>query len=105
MKCPDCGYENKEGARACKRCSRDLTLSPPWFPDIKWHLKTLGIIYAATAALYFAVSGFLKTLPKPYDIRNVPIELTPWLNSRIMKGGVPGEPPATPETHAPVAEP
>ncbi len=105
MKCPDCGYDNKEGARACKRCSRDLTLSPPWFPDFKWHLKTLGVIYAATIVFYFAVSAFLKTLPKPYDIRNIPLEMTPWLNSHLPKGGTAGEPSAPAEAPTPATEP
>ena len=79
MKCPGCGYDNKEGIKLCKKCGRDLTVSPPWFPDYKWHLKTLGIIYAVTAVFYFIATAALKKLPKPYDIRHVPPEMTPWL--------------------------
>ena len=79
MKCLNCGQENKDSAKACKKCSRDLTIPPAWFPDAAWHLKTLGTIYAALIVVYFGVSHLLKTLPKPYDVRQVPIELTPWL--------------------------
>jgi hypothetical protein len=74
-----CGQENKETAKACKKCGRDLTIPPAWFPDAKWHLRTLGIIYACLVVCYFGVSYLLRKLPKPYNIRKIPIEMTPWL--------------------------
>ena len=79
MKCMNCGQENKETAKACKKCGRDLTIPPAWFPDAKWHLRTLGIIYACLVVFYFGVTFLLRKLPKPYNIRNIPIEMTPWL--------------------------
>ena len=79
MRCINCSQENKETARMCKKCGRDLTVPPAWFPDWKWHAKTLGIIYACVTALYFTVTFALKSLPKPYQIRNIPPEMTPWL--------------------------
>lgn len=79
MKCMNCGQENKDSAKACRKCSRDLSIPPAWFPDGAWHLKTLGIIYAVLAAFYFGVSALLKSLPKPYHVRDIPIEMTPWL--------------------------
>ena len=79
MKCMNCGQENKDTAKACKKCSRDLTIPPAWFPDAKWHLRTLGIIYACLIVFYFGVSYLLRKLPKPYHIRRIPIEMTPWL--------------------------
>lgn len=54
-------------------------LSPPWFPDAAWHLKTLLVIYALLTGVYFGVSALLKTLPKPYELRRPPVEMTPWL--------------------------
>ncbi len=54
-------------------------LSPPWFPDARWHLKTLGIIYALLVVVYFGVSALLSRLPKPYQLRAIPPEMTPWL--------------------------
>lgn len=54
-------------------------LSPPWFPDAAWHLRTLGVIYAVLFAAYFGVSALLKRLPRPYLLRDIPPEMTPWL--------------------------
>ncbi len=56
-----------------------MSLPPAWFPDAKWHLKTLGIIYVCVTVFYYTVTFLLKQLPKPYDIRKIPIEVTPWL--------------------------
>ena len=63
----------------CRKCGRNLTIPPAWFPDARWHLKTLGMIYLALTIFYFGVSYFLKSLPRPYHIRAIPIEMTPWL--------------------------
>ena len=79
MKCPSCSHDNKDKAKVCKKCGREMSLPPAWFPDAKWHLKTLGIIYICVTAFYYAVSFLLKQLPRPYDIRKIPIEVTPWL--------------------------
>ena len=79
MKCTACGQENKDTQKACKKCGRDLRTPPAWFPDAAWHLRTLGIIYAALIVAYFVVSFLLKQLPKPYHIREIPPEMTPWL--------------------------
>ena len=54
--------------------------SPPWFPDAKWHLQTLGIIYAVLIVAYFGISHLLRRLPSPYKLRNIPMEMTPWLH-------------------------
>jgi len=80
IKCPNCLQENKASVKVCRKCERDLTMPPAWFPDWKWHAKTLGIIYACVVVFYLATSFALKQLPKPYDIREIPKELTPWLN-------------------------
>jgi hypothetical protein len=79
MKCPACAQENKDAAKFCKKCNRDLTAPPAWFPDAAWHLRTLGIIYAALIVIYFGVSAALARLPKPYNLRQIPVEMTPWL--------------------------
>jgi len=79
MKCMNCGQENKDTAKTCRKCSRDLTVPPAWFPDARWHLRTLGIIYACLIVGYFGVSLLLRRLPKPYGIRRIPVEMTPWL--------------------------
>jgi hypothetical protein len=80
MKCPNCGYENRATLKLCKKCGRDLTLPPVWFPDWKWHLKTLSWIYLILIALFFIVSHILHKLPPPYNMRKIPEEMTPWLN-------------------------
>ena len=79
MRCVSCGQENKDAAKACKRCGRDLHVPPAWFPDWRWHARTLGIIYACLIALYFGVSAALGSLPRPYQLRHIPVEMTPWL--------------------------
>lgn len=80
MKCPNCTYENKDNAKACRKCGRDLTMPPVWFPNWRWHARTLAIIYVCLTAFYFATTFALRQLPKPYDIRKIPPEVTPWLN-------------------------
>jgi hypothetical protein len=79
MKCPNCANENKDTAKVCKKCGRDLSMPPAWFPDWKWHARTLAIIYACVTAAYFVVTFALRRLPAPYQIREIPAELTPWL--------------------------
>ncbi len=54
MKCINCGQENKVIARFCKKCGRDMTIPPVWFPDWKWHLRALVIIYIFLIAAFFA---------------------------------------------------
>mgnify|MGYP001607852344 FL=1 len=80
MKCVSCGLDNKDAAKACKKCGRDMSVPAAWFQDARWHLKTLGIIYAALTVLYLGVNAVLSSLPKPYHLRHIPVELTPWLN-------------------------
>lgn len=79
MKCPNCAQENKDSAKTCKKCSRDLAMPPAWFPDWRWHMRTLSVIYAAIIVLYLVTSFTLRQLPEPYQIRKIPSELTPWL--------------------------
>ena len=79
MKCPNCGYENRAALKLCKKCSSDLTLAPVWFPNWRWHLKTLSWIYITLIAVFFATSFLLKKLSPPHDIRKIPPQMTPWL--------------------------
>lgn len=79
MKCSDCGQENKDSAKACRKCGRDNSLPPAWLPDWRWHARTLCIIYAGVVAVYWIVSFALKRLPEPYNLREIPPETTPWL--------------------------
>ncbi len=63
-----------------KEAAREALVSPPWYPDAKWHMKTLAIIYAVLTVAYFGISAALSRLPKPYHLRKIPMEMTPWLN-------------------------
>lgn len=63
-----------------KAAAQEALISPPWFPDAKWHLRTLGMIYAFLIVAYLGVSSALSHLPKPYTLRRIPMEMTPWLN-------------------------
>ena len=79
MKCVGCGFDNKETAKICRKCGRDMSVPAAWLPDAAWHLKTLAIIYAALIVFYAGVTATLSRLPKPYALRKIPIEMTPWL--------------------------
>ncbi len=79
MKCVDCGVDNKDTMKTCRKCGRDLSVPAPWQPDALWHARTLGIIYAGLTVLYFGVSAALSKLPRPYNLRAIPVEMTPWL--------------------------
>lgn len=46
-----------------------------WMPSLKWMLKALIIIYIIIIVAYFS----LNILLKPY-MRDIPKELTPWLD-------------------------
>ncbi|MEA5000934.1 MAG: hypothetical protein VB017_03510 [Endomicrobiaceae bacterium] len=46
-----------------------------WMPSLKWMGKTLIIIYVLIIAAFFSFNILLK----PY-MRNIPVELTPWLD-------------------------
>lgn len=63
-----------------KAAAQEILISPPWFPDARWHARTLGLIYAALIVAYFGISAGLSRLPKPYQLRRIPMEMTPWLN-------------------------
>jgi hypothetical protein len=80
MICLVCQTENKENAKNCRKCGTDLSLEPLWRPTLKWHAKTLGIIYVVLIIAYIAISQFLSRIPPPYRMRDVPQEITPWLN-------------------------
>lgn len=79
MKCLVCQTDNKENIKSCKKCGADLDVAPLWRPSWKWHGTVLGVIYVCLIGAYFAISAFLKRIPEPYRLRDVPPELTPWL--------------------------
>ena len=80
MKCPTCGQENSIQAHNCRKCNADLTQPPSWWPNWKWHIKTLSCIYLILIAGFFVISFILHRLPPPYDQREISPEMTPWLN-------------------------
>lgn len=69
-----------QGKKSKKALQQEALVSPPWYPDAKWHMRTLGAIYALLTVAYFGVSHALSMLPKPYHLRRIPTEMTPWLN-------------------------
>ena len=82
MKCPKCSVDNKEGAKACKKCGGELVAVPLWRPTMKWHLSVLGIIYVCLLGLFFVLNMLLK----PY-MRQIPKDITPWLQATTEKAG------------------
>ncbi len=81
MKCPQCQTDNKDQAKACRKCGQNLQLPPMWQPTLEWHARTLGIIYVVLIILFFIMKGLLK----PY-VRKLPAEVTPWLHPREAHG-------------------
>jgi hypothetical protein len=69
-----------QSKKSKKAAAQEALLSPPWFPDAKWHLRTLGLIYAFLIVAYLGISHVLSRLPKPYQLRRIPMEMTPWLH-------------------------
>lgn len=57
----------------------EVPSSVAWWPTWRWHLKALMGIYVFCAVFYFAVDHWLSRLPEPYALRDIPMELTPWL--------------------------
>ena len=72
--------QSQQSKKSKKAAAQEALISPPWFPDAKWHLRTLGVIYAVLIVAYFGISRALSSLPKPYKLRRIPMEMTPWLN-------------------------
>ena len=79
MICLVCQTDNKDNARVCRKCGADLQAAPLWKTTWAWHGKVLAAIYLVLVVAYFAISAFLQKIPEPYRIREVPKEITPWM--------------------------
>jgi len=60
MRCPKCGYNNRDDAKSCVKCKADLRPVLIEEPTWKWHLKVLAIIYAILGLAYVLLRIFLK---------------------------------------------
>ncbi|MDD5304637.1 MAG: hypothetical protein PHS14_16200 [Elusimicrobia bacterium] len=69
-----------QSKKSKKAAAQEALISPPWFPDAQWHMRTLAVIYGVLIVAYFGISHVLSRLPKPYQLRRIPMEMTPWLN-------------------------
>lgn len=79
------GQSPREQKKSKKALQQEALVSPPWYPDAAWHVKTLLTIYAVLIVAYFSISAALSTLPKPYHLRKIPMEMTPWLHPEGKK--------------------
>jgi hypothetical protein len=77
IKCPTCSAENKDQAKACRKCGVNLQLQPLWRPTWAWHGRTLAIVYAIVIVVFFIVRAWLK----PY-VRQLPPDITPWMHGK-----------------------
>ena len=50
-----------------------------WIPSLKWLLTCLGIIYIVIVLLFFLFNFLFKDY-----MRDIPKEITPWLNNQIV---------------------
>ncbi len=71
----------QQSKKSKKASAQEAMTAPVWFPDAQWHLRTLGIIYSILIVAYFSISHVLDRLPKPYRLRHIPMEMTPWLRA------------------------
>ncbi len=72
--------QSQQSKKAKKAAAQEALVTPPWYPDARWHARTLAVIYAILIVAYFGISHALSMLPKPYHLRRIPMEMTPWLN-------------------------
>ena len=79
MICVVCQTDNKDTNKTCRKCGVDLSTPPLWRPTWKWHARVLAGIYVVLTVAYFAISTFLSRLPPPYRLRQIPKEITPWM--------------------------
>jgi len=99
------GQPNQPKKLSKKAALQEALISPPWYPDAKWHLKTLVAIYAFLTVVYFGISAALARLPKPYHLRAIPMEMTPWLHPGGKIHLPEDQLKAPPEASAPGARP
>jgi len=81
MICIVCQTDNKDTAKACRKCGIDMATPALWTPSWAWHGKVLAAIYLGLTVAYFAISTFLSKIPEPYRMRQVPKEVTPWIKN------------------------
>ena len=81
MICSVCQTDNKETAKACRKCGIDLQTPPLWKPTWAWHGRVLLGVYVVLTIAYFAISAFLSRIPEPYRMRKIPKEVTPWIKN------------------------
>ncbi len=48
-----------------------------WTPSLKWLFTSLGVIYVVIVLLFFLFNFLLKDY-----MRDIPKEITPWLNNQ-----------------------
>jgi hypothetical protein len=77
MLCPQCAVENKDQAKACRKCGANLLQPSLWRPSWAWHGRTLMIIYGVVIVLFFLLHHALK----PY-VRQLPADITPWMHGK-----------------------
>jgi hypothetical protein len=80
MKCPKCNLENVQDKKNCKKCGALLDAAVTWKPTLRWHLKSLSIIFVILIVSFVVLNIVLK----PY-MRKIPSDITPWLNKTAAK--------------------
>ena len=103
MSQPNNPQQSNQSKKSKKAAAQEALISPPWYPDAQWHARTLAAIYAILIIAYFGVSRALSRLPKPYQLRRIPMEMTPWLNPG-GKVHLPEEQLKTPPDDAPATD-
>ena len=56
--------------------NKEINEQKTWMPSIKWLCKSFLVIMVCLVIMFFALNFLLK----PY-MRDIPSEITPWLNN------------------------
>lgn len=76
---PNTPQATKDNRKPAPPPAAAVAMEPSWKPTFQWHGKVLIGIYMVLIVAYFAVSAFLKKVPPPYRLREIPKEITPWM--------------------------
>lgn len=92
MFCDKCGAKLSAGAQTCPSCGKTFVSFMPPKRGIAGHVRLLGILWLANAALYAGPGMFLMALFSarffPPDVPPFVAGLLPWIGNMLLFAGV-----------------
>ena len=99
MQCPQCGFENRDDARFCKRCGQSLSgasaVAPPFCPACGAAVKP-GARFCARCGRPLAATPAPQVAPPAHSPRPAPVAPRPTVSAdaRDLPAPSPSQPPA-----------